>query len=411
LTIFRQIGLWLTGSMSRQKGLQSGAPALRSAESAMPVTPDTALAHSAVWACVRLISESIASLPICIYKKDPATGIRTPAPDHPLAMLFNAKPNRWQTRQEYFETITFQMALRGNNFSLIQRGTKGQIVGLIPLMTDQMDVQLMPDGSLLYRYLEGGQLVPYTEDQIWHNKLFGNGVIGLSPLDFARNAIGIGQAAEKAVTKIYRNGGKPSGALTLDQVLNPKQREEVRANFKELTEGEDNRLFLLEAGAKFSQISLSPQDIELLASRRFQIEDIARFFGTPSVLINDASSTTAWGSGIQQIMQGFYKLGLRPYITRYQDSIRNRLMTPQERQNIDVEFDFNALLRPDLAERIKMGKDAVQGGLYTPNEWRAGEGEPPKPGGDDLLVQRQMVALPKLGDIKGPQGGPPNGNQ
>jgi HK97 family phage portal protein len=397
--------------MSRQKGMQSGAPASRSAESAVPVTPDTALAHSAVWACVRLISESIASLPICIYKKDPTTGIRTPAPEHPLAMLFNAKPNRWQTRQEYFETITFQMALRGNNFSLIQRGTKGQIVGLIPLMSDQMDVQLMADGSLLYRYLDGGQLIPYSEDQIWHNKLFGNGVIGLSPLDFARNAIGIGQAAEKAVTKIYRNGGKPSGALTLDQVLNPKQREEVRANFKELTEGEDNRLFLLEAGAKFNQISLSPQDIELLQSRRFQIEDIARFFGTPSVLINDASSTTAWGSGIQQIMQGFYKLGLRPYITRYQDSIRNRLMTPLERQTIDVEFDFNALLRPDLAERIKMGKDAVQGGLYTPNEWRAGEGEPPKPGGDDLLVQRQMVALPHLGDVKGPQGGPPNGNQ
>ena len=233
----------------------------------------------------------------------------------------------------------------------------------------------------------------YAEKSIWHGKLFGNGIIGLSPLSYARNSLGIAQAAEASTTKIYKNGGKPSGALTLDKVLTPEQRAAVKANFDGLAEGNDDRLFVLEAGMKYQQVSLSPQDVELLSSRRFQIEDIARFFGVPSVLINDMSSATAWGSGIDAIVRGWYKLGLRPYLERMEASMMANLLTPEERVRMCIEFDFDELLQDSRKDRITAGKEAVQGGIMTPNEVRAEEGLPPQQGGDKLFMQQQMIGL------------------
>jgi HK97 family phage portal protein len=389
----------ISGAGWRTKGLQSERPSATSS-TASAVTIDTALSLSAVWACARLIAESIASLPICIYKVDLTTGKRTKIHDHPLAILFNGKVNRWQTRIEFFETLTYQLVLLGNNYVVKQRNDRGQLIGLLPLMTQQMQVELQTDGAIIYRYTDGSNVNIYSADTIWHNKLFGNGVMGLSPLGYARNSIGIGIAAEESVTKIYDNGGKPSGVLTIDKLLTAEQREAIKSNFSEMTEGSDHRLFVLEAGMKFQQVSLSPQDIELLASRKFQIEDIARFFGVPSVLINDTQTSTTWGSGIQQIVQGFYKLGLRPYLERYEASMKTWLLTPQERATMDIEFDFTALTLPMLEDRIKMYKDSVQGGIMTPKECRDKEGLPSKEGDDQLYMQRQMVPLKDLPNIK-----------
>jgi HK97 family phage portal protein len=164
--------------------------------------------------------------------------------------------------------------MMGNNYSAIQRNGKGEIIGLVPLMSEQMEVSLLDGGDVSYRYTDGQNVNVYAQKTIWHNKLFGNGIIGLSPLSYARSSIGIAQAAEKSVTAIYKNGGKPSGVLTIDKVLTQVQRDQIKQNFSGLNEGNESRLFTLEAGMDFKQTSLSPQDIELLASRRFQIEDI-----------------------------------------------------------------------------------------------------------------------------------------
>jgi hypothetical protein len=153
---------------------------------------------------------------------------------------------------------------------------------------------------------------------------------------------------------------------------------------------------VLEADMKYQQVSLSPQDIELLASRRFQIEDIARFFGVPSVLINDTAATTSWGSGVQQIVEGWYKLGLRPFLERYQDSMKAWLLPPEEQAIIDIEFDLDELLQPSFAERVKTNKEAVTGGFMTPNEARLQEGWQPQEGGDKLYMQQQMTPLGTL---------------
>ena len=401
MALWRSLWGFVSGAGGRKDGIQIGAPTTGSS-APVPVTLETALQLSAVWSCVKLISESVASLPINVYKLE-GNGERTLDKEHPLSILFNGKPNRWQTRQEFFETLTYQIVLLGNCYALKQKDTRGRIVGLIPLMSQQMEVELLRSNDIAYRYHDGNDIKVYGADSVWHNKLFGNGIVGLSPLAFARNSIGVGQAAETSVGKIYRNGGKPSGVLYIDKILTKEQREQIKSNFSELAEGNNDRLFVLEANMKYEQVSLSPNDIELLASRRFQIEDIARFFGVPSVLINDTAAGTTWGSGVQQIVQGFYKLGLRPYLERYEASMRANLLTADERQNYEIEFDFNALLRPDQTERLKAYKEAVTGGLMSPNEARLCEGWKPKDGGDDLFMQQQM--LPISSNLRGGSNG------
>lgn len=394
MAFWQRLGALLSGAGYRQEGVQGGAPRYDSA-SAVPVTLDTSLQLSAVWACVKLLAECVGSLPVTVYKvKD---GVRTPDYDHPVSKLMNGKVNKWQTRQEYFETLVYQLVLLGNDYSVVQRNSKNEIISLMPLMSEQMRVELDDGGRVTYEYTEGKETKVYSDKTVWHNKLFGNGVMGLSVLDYARQSLGIAIAAERTTTKIYKDGGRPSGVLTIDSALKPDQKKDIRENFANLTENIDQgRLFVLEHGMKFQQVSLSPQDIELLSSRRFQIEDVARFFGVPSVLINDTGAATTWGSGIQQIVNGFYKLTLRPYLERYESSMKNRLFTPAERLEYDIEFDFNALLRPDKTERVSSNKEAIMSGQMTPNEARLSEGEAPLDNADKLMMQKQMAPVEGL---------------
>lgn len=395
MSFLQKVTSFLGGGDSRRQGMQSASPGRYDTPSAVNVTADTAMQLSAVFACVRLITESIGSLPINFYKKAD-NGVLTPYPDHHLARLFRGKPNKWQTRQEFIETMTYQYVLQGNNYAVKQYNDRGEIINLIPLMTPQMEVYLDDEGDIEYRYQEDKGVRVYSPKTIWHNKLFGNAIIGKSPLSHARNSMGIAQAAERATTKIYKNGGKPSGILMIDKTLSKDQREKIKDNFSELAEGNHDRLFVLEANMKYETVSLSPQDIELLSSRRFQIEEICRFFGVPSIMVNDSQASTAWGSGIESLIQGFYKFGLRPYLERYEASIICNLMSAAERDTMEVEFDFNALLQPSRAERIKTGKEATTGALMTPNEFRRSEGLPDVPGGDKIYMQQQMVPVDQL---------------
>ncbi|MFN3983116.1 MAG: phage portal protein, partial [Caldilinea sp.] len=218
---------------------------------------------------------------------------------------------------------------------------------------------------------------------------------------------GIAQAAEKAVSNVYKNGAKPSGVLKLDRLLTRQQRDELRASFGSLTTGDNNRLMVLEKGTDFQAISLSPQDIELLSSRKFQISEICRWYGVPSVLVNDNNGTSNWGSGIEQIMQGFYKLTLRPLLEKTEASIVTHLVEDRERSEIEVEFDFNALLRADSRTLIESLKSAVNGALMTPNEARRELNLQPVARGNVLFMQGAMAPVDLLADppAPSPEGG------
>ena len=380
----------------RQDGVQSEGSSATPA-STTPVTNDTALQLSAVWACTKIISETVAGMPIQFWetKRD---GTRVLVKDHPLAFLLNTSPNRWQTGIEFKNTLTISLAMNGNCFSLIQRGVRGNIIGLVPLMANQMQVTLLDDGTKTYAYSNGKTTTVYAEENIWHVMLMpSNAVIGLSPLRYAARAIGIGISAEDRVGTLSRNGFKPTGVLMIDKTLTDAQRTQVRAQFADLQEGQGDPLKVLEAGFTYQQITMSPKDVQLLESRRFQIEDIARFWGVPSILINDTQSSTVWGTGISEIIQGFYKFAIRPYLERYEASIEKNLLPKAERGKIKSEFDFSSLLRGDDKTRTEVAAASVSGGLKTINEARKDlDGLPPVDGGDEILLQQQMTPIKEL---------------
>lgn len=411
MNVFTRIGSWMRDGLRRLAGVQYGIPAGYSEQSASPVTFDSAMQLSAVWACIKIIAETISSLPLTIYQKTPDG--RKIAVNHPLQVLFSSKVNRYQTKIEFFETLLLNLLTSGNAYCLIQRSGTGKIIGLLPLMSADMEVTLMPDGSVAYEYQNDVGVSVYAEKSIWHIKLFGNGIIGLSPLAYQRNTLGIAQAAEGAVTKIYRNGAKPSGVLTVDKWLSDENRETLRQKFYSLANGAEDRLMVLEGGLQFQQVSLSPQDIELLESRRFQIAEICRWYGVPSVMINDTASSTVWGSGIEQIVGGFYKLTLRPLMEKIEASILANLMSPSEAMSYEVEFDFNALTRSDLKTRYDSYRIGIYGGFLTPNEARRMEGMPDLDGGDTLYMQGANVRIDdvlNIDQVNDRQQGANNGN-
>lgn len=403
MEFWRAVWSWFGGSTQRNVGIQTGSPATYEEPSAVTVTEETAMQVSAVWACVKLLSETVASLPVAVYRKT-ETG-RVLDESFWFAQLMKRKPNRYQTRVEFFETLMLNLALHGNAYCKIAK-TGGKIRSLMPLMSGQVEPELLDDGSVVYRYQSDGGMEVYAAESIWHIKLYGNGIVGKSPLAFGRNMIGIAQAAEKATTKVYTNGGKRSGVLSLDRLLTPEQREAVRANFSSLTTGTSERLLVLENGMKFDPISMSPQDIELLSSRKFQIEEICRWFGVPSVLVNDTSGSTSWGSGIEQLVSGFYKLNLRPYLERIENSVACNLFTETEADEYEFEFDFEGLLRSDFKSRLEAYRTAVAGTIMTPNEVRRIEGLPTVSGGDMLLSQINMAPIDQLGTQNSVQGVP-----
>lgn len=375
------------GADSRKTGYQSTGP-----KNAKSITSqDEALTLSAYWAAIRLITEVVASMPIKCYQTNIETNVKTVKTENDLWRLINYKPNRYQTRTEFIESVVFALSSRGNSYCAIER-LNGRIVSLLPLVSGQMEVRLLEDGEVVYEYSDqNSNLKVFAASNIWHVKLFGNGIVGLSPLQYAAKALGIAYELDNRMGVLAANGGKTNGILTLDKALTDIQRKALKENYASMTEGNSDQLFVLEAGFKYQQTSLSPSDMQLIENRRFQVEDIARFVGVPSVLINDTSATTTWGSGIEQITQGFYKLNLRPYLERIESSITRWLMPESDWENTSIEFDFDALLRADKATRLDAASKGVNAGIIKPDEARADEGLPPAAGGNSIYLNGSLV--------------------
>lgn len=409
-TMWSPIRSWFGGRQG--SGTQITGPQGYGYSASVEVTEETALQVSAVWACVRLLSQTVASLPLVVYRKTDKG--RELAPDHWFMRLME-RPNQYQTKYEFWEHQVANLALHGN---LYARKTElaGKIRSLLPLNPLQVETKLIA-GKVAHMFSVDGGIAALSSDSVWHARMNGDVIVGRSPLQFGRNLIGVAQAAELAVTKLYTNGGKRSGVLSFDKLLTTEQRQQVRDNFSNLTTGTDDRLLVLEMGAKFDPISMSPQDIELLASRKFQIEEICRWFGVPSVLVNDTSGSTTWGSGIAELVTGFYKLNLRPYLEAIENSITTHLFSDADRKEYEVEFDFEGLLRASQKDRYDGYRTGIQSGLLTPNEARAMEWLPAVEGGDQLLIQGAMIPVKDAGKVpasptnKPPQGEDANGTE
>lgn len=400
MTFFGRFTSWLgaIGSTTQNKGIQDSRPAQSVYPKTKDISIDGALQVSAVWACVELISDVVASLPIYVYQMN--NGVRELARDSGLWWLLHTKPNSRQTPMEFFQYMTMNFIMRGNAYARIQRNSRGEAVALWPLAADQIQVTLLDDGALSYEYYYDGKIIVYSQDTILHFRDKGNGIVGMSRLDYMRATNNLAVNAQNLTNKLYANDNKRAGVFSIDKALTPEQRAMVRENFKGLTEAGGDDLLVLEAGAKFEPLTLTPAEVQLLETRRFSIEDIARWFGIPSILINDLTNRVPYGNN-DDLIQFFYKFKLRSLLVNFEQAMTARVMTVSERSAYTIEFGLDALLRSSLKERMEIYSKAVQNGIYTRNFCRQLENEPPMEGGDMLTAQVNLAPLDMLGKMGG----------
>lgn len=364
------------------------------------VTVDKALQLSAVWSCVRLLSETIATLPVGFYEKT-ADG-RQSANEHPLYELLHNQPNADMTAVEFWEMIMASLLLWGNAYAEIDRTGK-RITSLVPLRPERMKVDLSNSGEPIYTYRDwpSGLSRNIDERDIMHIRAFStNGIMGLSPISYARQTLGLAMATDEASAKVFKNGMRPSGVLSMDQILKKEQRNEVRDSMVEQFAGSMNagKMMVLEAGMKFLPVDLNPEDAQMLQSRAFNIEEICRWFRVwPGLIGHSAQGQTMWGSGVEQMLIGFLTFSLRPWLTRIEQAVRKSLLAPGERNKYFAEFSIEGLLRADSAARAAFYSTMTQNGLMTRNEARQKENLQPKPGADQLTVQSNLLPIDQLG--------------
>lgn len=386
------------GATGDAKGTQNPAPGTSLVPGAGSVGVDGALQLSTVWACIDRRASTIASLPFFVYEnKD---GRRDLARSTRLYQLLHDSPNSRMTPYEFWRAMIMYHDLRGNAYARIERATNGEAIALWPMAADQVECKVLDDGSMVYEYHINSDVAVLSAQNVLHLKNLGNGTTGLAKLEFMRATVDEAAKAQTAASKVFSTGGKPTGILMVDNVLSKEQREKIKLSFAEMAEGSTARLQVLEANMKYQQISMSPEDQQLLETRQFSVEEICRWFDVPPVLVHHSNVTT-WGSGVEQIIDGFYKFSIRPMLVSIEQAVAKRVATTGQRARQTVEFNFDALLRGSLKDRMEIYAKGVQNGIYKRNEARQLENMPPDAAGDQLTAQSNLVPLALLGKVTG----------
>jgi HK97 family phage portal protein len=364
----------------------------------VPVNDSSAMKLAAFWACVRLIASSIGSLPLPVYRRG-RDGEPVAARDSALYKVLHESPNADQTPVDYLEFLAISLLLRGNHFARkLKEGNR--LIGLEPIRPDIVTVRRCDDGAIGYRWTWQGERFDLTDEDVFHVRGFGGGPLGgLSVISHARESLGLAIAADQAAASVFRNGAHPSGALRFKEWLPEDKRAEYRALVEQQFAGALNtgRPFVLEGDAQWEAISLKADDAQLLESRGWSVEEICRWFGVPPFMIGHNEKTTSWGTGIEQMLLGFQKFTLMPYLRRIEQAIRKQLLSPAERsQGLFAEFNVEGLLRADSLARARYYQLMTQIGAMTRNEVRAKENLPPIEGGDVVTIQAQYVSLEDL---------------
>lgn len=365
---------------------------------------DRALQLSTIWSCVRLISGTISTQPLFLYERTVTDGrdTRRIAREHSLYYLLHDSPNADMTAVEFWECVVVGLLTWGNSYVLKSySGTR--LVALDPLNPALMSVRRTLDGAVTYIYADPRGQREYTEREIWHIKGFGSdGLIGYSPIGMGWRSVLSASNVENASSKTFGGNMRPSFTVSIDTILNDKEK---RAQMKEaLIDGvfADERLgvgYLLEGNAKYTQLTINPTDAQMVETLSRSVEDLCRWYQVPPSMIGHGTAVSNWGTGREQINLGFKQYVLDPYLTRIEQSIAKHLLTPAERKKYYAEFNLESLLRADSSGRANFYDKMIKGAIYTPNFCRALENEPPLPGGDRLYMQSNMIPLEMVGQI------------
>lgn len=388
----------LTGRARLESGDRALPFDVHTTPSGSAVSPDTALKLSAVWACVRLRSQTISSLPLHLRDDQ-----KNAATEHPLYRLLHSSPNADMSASEYWESQLASLDLWGNGYTHIVREGR-RVVALDPLNPEKVVVYRTEAGDLRYEYTSKGKATIYTDDEILHLKGFTlDGIMGLSPIQSAAETLGGLMDANRAASREWQNGLKVGGFLkTGAQTLTTEQRDRMRTALSQFGRPENaGKWMVLEAGmepASAQGVRINPADAQLLESRYFGIEEVCRAFGVPPQLIGHTDKASSWASSLEQTNMGFLTYSLRPTLVRIEQALARKLLTPEERSRYKPKFSVEGLLRADSAGRASFYTQMLQNGVMSRNDVRALEDLPPVEGGEQLTVQLNLTTLDRLGE-------------
>ena len=369
------------------------------------VTERTSMQMTAVYACVRILSEAVAGLPLHMYEyKDDG---KEKAIKNPLYFLLHDEPNPEMTSFIFRETLMTHLLLWGNAYAQIIRNGKNEVVALYPLMPNKMSVERDEKGEIYYvynRYQDEaktgdlGTVVLLKEDVLHIPGLGFDGLVGYSPIAMAKNAIGLAIATEEYGSKFFANGAAPSGVLEHPGTI--KDPTKVREAWMSQFGGSSNsgKVAVLEEGMKYTPISISPEQAQFLETRKFQINEIARIFRVPPHMVGDLEKSSF--SNIEQQSLEFVKYTLEPWIIRWEQALSRALLSSEEKKKYFFKFNVDGLLRGDYQSRMNGYAIARQNGWMSANDIRELENLdkiPTKDGGDLYLINGNMLPLNMAG--------------
>lgn len=340
-------------------------------KSGIDVTPDKALHVSAVFACIRVLSESIASLPIKFYERTDEG--KKELSDNALYTLLRDGPNEFNTSYEFRETMMAHLNLRGNFYAVKEYNGAGKLGSLTILNPANMQPEFIND-ELIYKYMLDGKEQIFTKDEIWHVRgLSTDGIMGLSPISVARESIGLAMATEAHGSRLFKNGAQIGGVLQYPGKLSESAHERLVNNWQKDHTGSNTwKTALLEEGLDFKAVGFSNDDAQFLETRTFQVEDIARIFRVPSVLIGRPDTTSTYASA-EQFFLSFVVHTIRPWVVRIEQSINKHLIPEKDRGKYFAEFQLDGLMRGDIKSRYDAYAIAIQNKWMNANEVRKKE--------------------------------------
>ena len=354
------------------------------------VDSNSALGLSAVWGCTKVLSESIASLPLNIYERM-ADGDRLLADTHRLYFLLHNQPSKLYTSYTFIEYLVKSICLNGNGYAVINRDRNANIVSFTCI--NPTDVKIIQEyGSLYYNIKGYDELIP-AEDIIHVKNLTNDGILGMSPIQYAAESLGWGIALQTYGNTYFGNGGMPSGTLESDKVLTTEAVERLRQSWDKAYGGVDNanKVAVLEEGIQFKPVSISNESAQFLASRQWSISEIARWYRVPPHLIQDLSKSSF--NNIEMQSMEFIQYTLTPLLKRFEQEFNSKVFKVNERNRFYVEFNVNGLLRGDAKTRADLYTKAIQWGWMSINEVRRKENLNAIPDGDEHLVPMNMTNL------------------
>ena len=375
--------------------------------SGKPVNERTAMQTTAVYACVRILAEAVASLPLHVYEYQDDGGKKL-VHDHPLYYLLHDEPNPEMTSFVFRETLMSHLLIWGNAYAQIIRDGAGRVLGLYPLLPDKMEVQRDDKGNIYYVYSrnsdenptfkEYGNIKLKAEDVLHIPGLGFDGLIGYSPIAMAKNAVGMTLACEEYGASFFANGANPGGVLEHPGVL--KDPSKVRESWNSVYRGVSNahKIAVLEEGMKYQQIGIPPEEAQFLETRKFQINEIARIFRVPPHMVGDLEKSSF--SNIEQQSLEFVKYTLDPWVIRWEQSIQRTLLSQDEKKCYFVKFNVEGLLRGDYQSRMNGYAIGRQNGWMSANDIRELENLdriPAEEGGDLYLINGNMLPLKDAG--------------